>query len=506
MKVEFKNKKIINFFNEHSNLDLESTIVKFIEIMEMLHEKMNSSMNNTTVLEILESLKSMNGKIDNVSDNVEKINGETQTQFSLRMSEFKKDYADELQKALTCNVSDKIEPMFRTQNEALFNKTNSMITSIIPKNEEVITSRIENTMSQLYKNVSDDTKLLLSQTVTKEALNKYLLEFDAKITKSIETSQTIFNSSLSNTEQRLETRMDNIRELSSNNNNVTESLNSSVNNLLNKFENSSVKGAMSENLTVDVLGNLYPTAQIDPVGQTKETGDVMLIRMNKPKILVENKSWNRPVLQTEVSKFIRDIEVQKCSGIFLSQTSKITTKENYEINIHNGNVLVYLHDVNNDPEKIKIAVDIIDHLKAKLDEYEDELSDIDNISKETLEYINTEYQTFVLAKSTILKSIKDFNRSLSKQIEDIAMPSLEGFLSTKYSFSSNKHTCEYCGYVGKNLQSKAAHLRGCKVKKKLENEKQTNNIETNTNVELETEETEESEETEENTITFPTKN
>ena len=491
MKVEIKNKKIINFFNEHSNLDLESTLVKFIEIMEMLHEKMNSSMNNTTVLEILDSLKSMNNKIDNVSENVEKINGETQTQFALRMSELRKDYADELKTALTCNVSDKIEPMFRTQNEALFNKTNTMISSIIPKNEEVITSRIENIMGELYKNVSEDTKSLLTQTVTQDTLNKYLVEFDAKITKTIESSQTILNSSLSNTEQRLETRMDNIRELSSNSNNVTESLNSSVNNLLNKFENSSVKGAMSENLTVDVLEKLYPTAEIDPVGQTKETGDVMLIRMNRPKILVENKSWNRPVLQAEVSKFIRDIEVQKCSGIFLSQTSKITTKENYEINFHNGNVLVYLHDVNNDPEKIKIAVDIIDHLKVKLDEYEDDVSETDNIPKETLEYINAEYQTFVSAKSNILKLGKDFNRNLSKQLDDMLMPSLEGFLSTKFSFSSNKYNCEYCSFVGKNQQSKAAHLRGCKVKKQMEE----GNMDT-----------EENDATEENKITFPTKN
>ena len=32
--MEIKNKKIINFFNEHKNLDMEKTILKFIEIME----------------------------------------------------------------------------------------------------------------------------------------------------------------------------------------------------------------------------------------------------------------------------------------------------------------------------------------------------------------------------------------------------------------------------------------------------------------------------------------
>ena len=115
-----------------------------------------------------------------------------------------------------------------------------------------------------------------------------------------------------------------------------------------------------------------------------------MTRMSKPKILIENKLWSRSVVQAEVVKFIRDIDVQKCCGIFLSQNGKITTKENFEINIHNGNVLVYVHDVNNDPEKIKLAVDIVDHLKDKIDKYEDSNNDQDNISKEMLEYINVE--------------------------------------------------------------------------------------------------------------------
>ena len=36
-------KESINFFNEHPNLDFEGTILKFIEIMEILNEKMNNA-------------------------------------------------------------------------------------------------------------------------------------------------------------------------------------------------------------------------------------------------------------------------------------------------------------------------------------------------------------------------------------------------------------------------------------------------------------------------------
>lgn len=139
-----KNKKIINFFNEHKNLDFEETIVKFIDIMELLNEKMNATMNSSVVLDILENLKSMNTKIESVSLNVVKINETTSKEFSLKMSELKKEYVEELKMVLTCNVSDKIEPLFKEQNLALFNKTYAMINTIIPKNEEFVVTSVEN--------------------------------------------------------------------------------------------------------------------------------------------------------------------------------------------------------------------------------------------------------------------------------------------------------------------------------------------------------------------------
>ena len=40
---------------------------------------------------------------------------------------------------------------------------------------------------------------------------------------------------------------------------------------------------MSENLLMNIIETLYPTAEIDSVGQTKETGDIMMIRSRKPK-------------------------------------------------------------------------------------------------------------------------------------------------------------------------------------------------------------------------------
>lgn len=97
----------------------------------------------------------------------------------------------------------------------------------------------------------------------------------------------------------------------------------------------------------------------------------------------------------------------------------------------------------------------------------------DNISQEVLDGINAEYQNFVSSKTSLIKLTKEFNKKLLKQIDDLKLQSLEDYLSSKFAFASNKFVCEYCGFVGKNQQSKSAHLRGCAEKKRIEAQKQS---------------------------------
>jgi len=70
-------------------------------------------------------------------------------------------------------------------------------------------------------------------------------------------------------------------------------------------------------------------------------------------------------------------------------------------------------------------------------------------------------------KLNIMKTIKDFNNKILKQVEDIVIPSLENYLSTRYASSTSKYVCQYCEYIGKNQQSMSAHQRGCTVKKSM---------------------------------------
>jgi hypothetical protein len=236
--------------------------------------------------------------------------------------------------------------------------------------------------------------------------------------------------------------------------------------MLKKMDNTATKGKVSENIVYNILQSLFPVSQIDSVGTTKETGDIILTRNNKPKILVEVKNWDKNVVQEEVKKFIHDIETQKCCGLFIAQNYGIANKEQFQIDIHDGNVLVYIQQVHNDAEKIKVAIDIIDHFKGKLDDLETH-TDIDTISKEVLDSINQEYQVYCAQKLNIMKTIKDFNSKILKQVEDIVIPSLDNYLSTRYASSTSKYVCQYCEYIGKNQQAMSAHQRGCSIKKSM---------------------------------------
>ena len=157
------------------------------------------------------------------------------------------------------------------------------------------------------------------------------------------------------------------------------------------------------------------------------------------------------------------------SGIFISQYSGITFKHNYHIDIHKGNILVYIQHCEYNPDRIRIAVDIIDYLYNKVQELNTD--DSNNISKEILDDINEEYQSFISQKESALTILKDFTKKMNVQIEAIRLPSLDKYLDTKYaSTKQNLFVCDICNdFVGSNKQILSAHKRGCKKRALLNN-------------------------------------
>jgi len=443
--------------------------ILFVDILDNLLRNTNPSLDSNVAAALLDNMKALQRQVLNIKDTVEKNQTDIGTMFTLKFVDFKRDYMEDMRMILSSNANEKVAPIIKQYNETLLDKTRIMINEIIPKNQEILYKSIENTLDNLQKSINNDTNSLMKSSLTKDVLDKFTQSLDEKFSTTLINSQSMFNSIITSTEHRISNKLTEIKDASVINNSSQSTLCTNVNDLLKKMENSSSKGKLSENILFNVLHSLHPTAQIESVGNIKETGDIIMRRRDKPIILFENKNYDKNVVQDEVRKFLRDVEHQNCSGIMLAQHYGIANKNNFEIEIHNNNILVYLHKVEYDADKIKAAIDIIDYFKEALDDVESGNGELVNINKETLDDINKEYQNFINNKLLHIKTIKDFQQKLIAQVDDIKIPALEHFLSKLYASSSSKeNTCDYCSYVAKNVRALTAHHRGCAQKKQHE--------------------------------------
>jgi hypothetical protein len=178
--------------------------------------------------------------------------------------------------------------------------------------------------------------------------------------------------------------------------------------------------------------------------------------------MVENKEYTTNVPIKEVNKFIRDIESTKCHGIFLSQNTGIANKKNFEINFHGEHLLLFLHNVGYNPDLIYTAVQIIDIVTEKID-----VSEIDGqqISKEDLSIIQSEFLNFTQQKLNIIELSRKHHKDLILSLESMEFPALSKILAANYSnIECNEHICPECSLHFKNKRALGSHRKGCKGK------------------------------------------
>jgi 23S rRNA pseudoU1915 N3-methylase RlmH len=325
---------------------------------------------------------------------------------------------------------------------------------------------MENLFSEISTNTNEVTALL-------KGINQNIINLQEEKEKQLSNQLNQFRSEYT---RDIKMIIDNnnhngIKPILSEYNNTQLSLNNKISEILQKFQGSSNKGRYSETAIYNLLVGIYGERNLKIVSNTPESGDILLIRNNKPVILIENKEYTNSVDLNEVTKFIRDVNTQNCSGILMSQNSKISNKKDFEINFHQNNVTVYLANVKYDTDIIEIAISVIDTITKILPETDtDSDSDCEKdyqLDKEQLDIINQEFNNFMLNKAKHIKTIKDFNKTLLKEVEDFQLPILNGILSMVYgSAKSSEFTCEICGNNYKNKGSLASH------KKKHDREKQ----------------------------------
>jgi len=455
--LTINNKEVFEFYTKYG-INFEQINILFFNILQQIITSTDNSFNSNIASMLL-------SKISNIEQTITK----QQTDFFTKINDYKKDYLNDIKLILLSNNVEHVAPLIKETNNNLIDKTTLVINELIPKNQTNITKDIDSHFKLLQSQLSNETNKLLSCTINHKTIDDFITNSNNSMNQTLNTLTNIIIS----TESRLQTnltsnssKIDEIQLLFNDNKNSNSKLQFSVTEMLKKFEKGSGKGNVSENVVYNILLSLFPCAQIDYVGnEIKETGDIILVRNNKPKILIENKdhdSCNVP--KQDIDKFIRDCEIQKCCGIMFAQNRGIANKENFEIQINNGNILLYVHNVKFDSDKIKTSIEIVEQFKIKFDEINID-NDICTIDTSTLEEINKEFNSYTTQKHSLLKIVKEFTDKINSSIAELKMPNLEQFLSKHYATSSNQgeNVCKYCEkFVPKSLSQ---HYRYCSDKK-----------------------------------------
>jgi hypothetical protein len=224
----------------------------------------------------------------------------------------------------------------------------------------------------------------------------------------------------------------------------------------------------SENMNIQqmggVLNKMYSTAEFVLQETTEQSVRFSMKRYLKPAILFECADIEDNISADKISEFYKTVEEKNCHGVFVSQRSGFSSKPNYFIEYHRGNIIVFVHAASYSPEKIKIAVDVIDTISGKLKELNTGGRDDNTISKTVLDEINKEYQLFISQKEALINLYKDCQKKVLSQIDEIRFPCLDKYLSTKYTNTVQKpgFKCDMCkAFNANNLKALAAHKRGC---------------------------------------------
>ena len=398
------------------------------------------------------------------------------------------------------NSLNRITYLVEQNTNHLVERTKNIINDIIPENQDKCTHQIQENIKNFFTLLHEDTKKIItnnSEITTflskyqekinisektsseilgevKTLLNKnkednishFIQNFDTKYNLLLQGIQTPIVSVINSSEERINTMLTSLNNTTKEQNISQNKVMTDLEEFLNKYRNSSFKGQLGENHLSSVLTKMFPTAEIVDTSKLTSSCDFQLKRENKDSILIENKDYTVNVDPKEVKKFIGDCEARTSHGIFLSQNTGITSKNNYQIDITNGKILVYVHNCEYMSHKIQIAVDIIDTLSLKLKEFnlEDKKEEM-VFTREVMEEINAEYQLLISQKEAIIHYVKEFQKNIIIKLEDIRLPKLENILpSNLTSLNANKtiHKCEKCNtFATDSSRSLSAHQRWC---------------------------------------------
>jgi hypothetical protein len=250
-----------------------------------------------------------------------------------------------------------------------------------------------------------------------------LNEFDRKSLNIIQNIQSSFSNSLD----------------SHNISHKINSIDTVINSLYNTFtNNSSKKGELAENILCNNLIKAFPSSDVTNTSQISNSGDIMIKKEGKPDILIDSKHFQTNVPKLDLEKFIKDCELNNCSGILCNVNSGIANKEHFQIDIVDSRIYVYISNHEFDNTLFQLAAKIIYNI---YDIIKSNKTNIIEIDKELFERIKIEYNFYIQSFKQHLNIIKQNINSL----EQLAMLQLEQFFKRSNFNDLKPFPCLSCG-------------------------------------------------------------
>ena len=462
--IKITDETILAFYRENNNLDFVAMNHIFIDILKSLSSNLSKTINST-----------INSKVLSMVTDIHTNLNTTKSDIIIKLGESKKEYIDDIKTILQNNsltTNEKISSLIERNNDNLLTKTTLIVNDVIPKSQDKNYLQIENCIKTFCSSITQDTSKILELTNKDDThIDVIIKDIETQFNKMISTIQQPIFSFIQSSEERTNSGIQNVKDNLITQQSINQKLTSELNDFLNKYKNnSSTKGNVSEAELYYILQSLMPSDEIIKVNSDTATCDLKVNRMDnsKPSILFENKDYSRSVTTDEVKKFERDLQIQKLHGVFISQKSPVTYKNNFQIDVINGLIHIYIPNAEYDANKIKIAIDIIDNLALKLKLIENTNDDEYSINKEDMEDIIEEYRNFISQKLQMIDTIKLVTKQLIDKMEDIQLPKLKKlFMKLGNIENDNDFKCTFCNsWSGRNKASLAAHIRNCKFNPK----------------------------------------
>ena len=357
-------------------------------------------------------------------------------------------------------------------NHVIMQNIKSVLCSDVVQNHQQ--ELIEKHMDQLKTLVKELNESDKPNTNHIDSIKEYINNFEMKSSMLLQNAQQPIYSFLSSSEDRLQQSISSIKKETSLDD-ESRTILKDISNMLSRLpEHICNEDALSKKLT-----KLYNTADIRNVLCDDEKQQVLMKRFRKPTTFFQLVSQDENVNNEQITEMLACLSEQNCNGILLSNHSGFSGKKDFHIDIHNNHIIVYIHNFAKNEDKLQMAIQIVDGFISRMNEISNVNTTGVHITQDLLEKINNEYQLFISQKTAVIDLLKENQKKVINQMDEIKFPCLDKYLSTKFSapVATCGLKCDVCkNYTANNLKALAAHKRGC-LRKHPNFNKKSNDIE-----------------------------